>query len=418
MKHSVIPHKMTVNPDGKSLLIIDNHGSRFSTEAIDLCIANKIEVLCYPGHLTHILQGPDVVLNKPLKTNVDSMIQNNMLLTGNCMINRLNFINIIDNAMRETCSKELVLKAFSSTGVLPFDPTKIDLSQFPSSLANSTPVQESPLQATFSTFRKNDVVLHPLVKQGCVPKRLADVFAYSITPGKTRSRVKTVEKARIITSEEIRKEVHETEKRKRPGNKKKSSQPKATKTIKKKPKNRASKQAAKKSFKKLMYAPTDKEDSESDSDIDFVNKNKKRRKVVLENVSEEESDDESGDELGIEVDVDTGDEEVEGEIVQDDTIQGTSGHAVEIDMNEVTLGRWVKILYDGAWFLGVTTKKRLCPKTNIMNVRVRCFEIPIYDMDKPMELEVEGRSIWYEKIYDTYIVPDLVVVKRKHLYSI
>ena len=113
LKHSVVPHKLNVNPDGTSLLIIDNHGSRFSTEAIDLCMENKIEVICYPGHLTHILQGPDVVLNKPLKTNVDAMIQNNMLLTGSCMINRLNFINIIENAMREICTKEMVLKAFS-----------------------------------------------------------------------------------------------------------------------------------------------------------------------------------------------------------------------------------------------------------------------------------------------------------------
>ena len=139
LKHSVVPHKMKVNPDGKSLLILDNHGSRFSTEAIDLCIANRIEILCYPGHLSHILQGPDVVLNKPLKTNVESMIQNNMLLAGNSLITHLEFINIIDNAIRETCTKELVLKAFSATGVLPFNPEKIDRSQFPSSLANNKP---------------------------------------------------------------------------------------------------------------------------------------------------------------------------------------------------------------------------------------------------------------------------------------
>ena len=35
LKHSVIPHKQEVNPDGKSLLILDNHGSRFSCEAIE-----------------------------------------------------------------------------------------------------------------------------------------------------------------------------------------------------------------------------------------------------------------------------------------------------------------------------------------------------------------------------------------------
>ena len=54
------------------------------------------------------------------------------------MINRLNFIKIIENAMCQTCTEGLVLKSFSTTGVLPFDPTKIDLEQFPSSLATQS----------------------------------------------------------------------------------------------------------------------------------------------------------------------------------------------------------------------------------------------------------------------------------------
>ena len=103
------------------------------------------------------------------------------------MINRLNFINIIDNAMCEICTKELVLKSLVATGVLPFDSKKINLEQFPSSLAHATPVPESPVQATCSTCQKNNVELHPLVKQGCIPKKLADVFTYSIAPGKARS---------------------------------------------------------------------------------------------------------------------------------------------------------------------------------------------------------------------------------------
>ena len=52
IERAVIPH----NPDGKSLLIVDNHGSRFSTKSIDLCTGNNIEMLSYPGYLTHILQ--------------------------------------------------------------------------------------------------------------------------------------------------------------------------------------------------------------------------------------------------------------------------------------------------------------------------------------------------------------------------
>ena len=51
-------------------------------------------------------------------------------------------------------------------------------------------------------------------------------------------------------------------------------------------------------------------------------------------------------------------------------------------------------------------------------MKVRCFEVPIAEMKTPMELEVEGRSIWYEIVYDIKIVPSLVVIKRKHLYYI
>ena len=81
-KHSIIPHKEKVNRDGISLLILDNHGSRFSTDTIDLCIKNKIEILAYPGHLTHVLQGPEVVLNRRIKTIVDNFVHNHLLVSG------------------------------------------------------------------------------------------------------------------------------------------------------------------------------------------------------------------------------------------------------------------------------------------------------------------------------------------------
>ena len=95
---------------------------------------------------------------------------------------------------------------------------------------------------------------------------------------------------------------------------------------------------------------------------------------------------------------------------------------VEVDIKTVSLGCWVKISYDGAWFLGLTVQKNECSKSGQLSVKVRCFEVPINEMDKQMELEIEGRSLWYKKVYDTkivhWIVPSLVVVKRKHLYCI
>ena len=175
LKESVIAHKEKVNPDDMSLLVIDNHASRFSIPAIDLCNESKLEMLAYPGHLTHILQGPDVVLNKPISTVVDSMLHNKPTISGNSDMSKVAFVAIVDHAVKTVCTKENVLKAFSSTGVMPYDPTKIDLSHFPSSFANA-PVEPSPIKATCSECRSNNVELHPLVKQGVVPKKLAEVF--------------------------------------------------------------------------------------------------------------------------------------------------------------------------------------------------------------------------------------------------
>ena len=86
-------------------------------------------MLCYPGYLTHILQGPDVVLNKPINTEIENILQNNQLLSGNTDLTRI--IATVDHAVKKVCTLELVHKAFSATGVIPFNPAKIDLSKLP-----------------------------------------------------------------------------------------------------------------------------------------------------------------------------------------------------------------------------------------------------------------------------------------------
>ena len=214
LEKAVIPHKQQLNPDGISYIILDNHGSRFSTRSIDLCIANNIEMLCYPGHLTHILQGPDVVLNKPISTQVESMIYNNPVISGNSDLSRVAFIAIIDQAVKTVCTKENVFMAFSATGIIPFNPQRIDLTQFPSSFAGAV-ASDSPVKATCKECRASNVELHPLVKQGVIPKRIAEVFTYTPPPEKTKTKSKIVKTARIITSEEVRAEVMAVEQKKK-----------------------------------------------------------------------------------------------------------------------------------------------------------------------------------------------------------
>ena len=210
LENSVIPHKQLVNPNDFSQLILDDHGSWFSVEAIELCKENKIEMLCYPGHLTHILQGPDVVLNKPISSVVDKMIHNKPIVSGKSDISRIAFMKMIVHAVKTVCTKENVLKTFSATRVISFNSNKIDLSQFPSSLAG-TDQSGSPIKATCSLCRSQDVELYPLIKQGIIPKHLAQVFTYTPPPSKPKSQCKVVKKACVITSEPVKAEIQTVE---------------------------------------------------------------------------------------------------------------------------------------------------------------------------------------------------------------
>ena len=161
----VIPHKQKVNPNEYSLLLIDNHSTRFSLEAIDVCKENKIEMLCYPGHLTHILQGPDVVLNKPLKYQVSNHLETVPLFKETSEVSRLEFICVVTEAISTVCTTELVKKTFSSVGVSPFDPEKTNLDQFPQSLPVCPDTPETPLKLRCSECRKKNVEAHPLCSQ-------------------------------------------------------------------------------------------------------------------------------------------------------------------------------------------------------------------------------------------------------------
>jgi len=59
-RDTFIPHSGSARP---VLLVLDNHESHISIEVIQLARANRIEILGFPAHTTHILQPLDVSIN-------------------------------------------------------------------------------------------------------------------------------------------------------------------------------------------------------------------------------------------------------------------------------------------------------------------------------------------------------------------
>ena len=172
----------------------------------------------------------------------------------------------------------------------------------------------------------NNVQLHHLVKQGLVPKRLASVFTYTVPASKTKSRVKTVEKARIITSEEVREEILASQKRKREGKKEENAAGKKKNTGGKKKltsvaaSKKASRKSAKSAFKKMILDKSDDEDSDSEPELSQP----KRRRTVLLSDTEESGQE---DDIGI----------VEESVGDINFAIGETTYVVELDINEISL---------------------------------------------------------------------------------
>jgi hypothetical protein len=84
---------------------------------------NKIVVLCYPSHSTHIYQGLDVVIFSVLKRAWSD--ERNRFERSGPSVSKLNFLGIYTKAHVCVFTKENILVAFRKTGMVPFNPDVI-----------------------------------------------------------------------------------------------------------------------------------------------------------------------------------------------------------------------------------------------------------------------------------------------------
>ena len=85
---------------------------------------NKILVLCYPSHTTHILQGLNVVMFAILKRYLSKERDKWEHETGE-KISKSNFLAVYGRAHNRALTPETITTSFHKTGVWPFDPTII-----------------------------------------------------------------------------------------------------------------------------------------------------------------------------------------------------------------------------------------------------------------------------------------------------
>lgn len=119
LKH-LITHTFSSH-DNPSLLIMDNHESHISVEAINLCKDNGVTILAVPPHCTHRLQPLDVGLLKPFHTFYNDALCSWEKSNPGIPVTIYQVASFVGVAYPRSMTPINIAAAFKKTGIFPFD---------------------------------------------------------------------------------------------------------------------------------------------------------------------------------------------------------------------------------------------------------------------------------------------------------
>ncbi|XP_067937171.1 uncharacterized protein [Watersipora subatra] len=128
MAHSISSSK----PFKKSpvLLILDNHQSHLSYEAIEMAKENNVVLLIFPPHVTNHLQPLDESGYEPLKKYYMSAHNGWVLDNARKTISLYQIAGLAARALHQSQTPENIISGFRATGILHYDTNKFTNADF------------------------------------------------------------------------------------------------------------------------------------------------------------------------------------------------------------------------------------------------------------------------------------------------
>lgn len=147
LKHIV--NQTRCSEDNKILLLVDNHESHISVEAIRYCKSNGIVLLSFPPHTTHRLQPLDVGVYAPFKAHLATAFNDWMLANPGQAITIRNIGYLANKAYENAFSIKNITHAFKKTGLWPVNRLAFSDEDFAASSVTDRPLipGEPPLEA-------------------------------------------------------------------------------------------------------------------------------------------------------------------------------------------------------------------------------------------------------------------------------
>uniref|UniRef100_A0A2A4IUA5 Zinc finger PHD-type domain-containing protein n=1 Tax=Heliothis virescens TaxID=7102 RepID=A0A2A4IUA5_HELVI len=108
--------------NNRVLLILDNHESHVSIDAINFAKSNGITLLTLPPHCSNKLQPLDIAVYSSFKSRYNAAMNNWMLSNPGKTITIYNIPGFIKTIMSQAFSHSNILSGFQKAGIHPFNP--------------------------------------------------------------------------------------------------------------------------------------------------------------------------------------------------------------------------------------------------------------------------------------------------------
>src|SRR5436190_22945519 len=118
------------------VLLMDGHSSHYTLDLLQYANDNKIIILGYPPHCTHVLQGLNVVCFAKMKSEFRREIQAFEDLHFS-KVTKSDFAGVFGWAFLRAFTPDTIKAAFAATGVCPFNPSAIPEKAMKPSLSTS-----------------------------------------------------------------------------------------------------------------------------------------------------------------------------------------------------------------------------------------------------------------------------------------
>ena len=103
------------------ILFFDGHHSHLTLRLIEVARSNNIHLICFPPHVTHILQPLDVGVFGPLKSSWRTVLKKYQIETGAANVTKQDFPPLIAQLFGISFRKDHIKGGFKKSGIYPLD---------------------------------------------------------------------------------------------------------------------------------------------------------------------------------------------------------------------------------------------------------------------------------------------------------